>query len=139
MNDAIKLAIKKGGYDFEKKENDGLIPPLKFSRSEFRIHSKYKELMVRALYLDAQGKEYGSWVRFEQWARNHANRCILDPLFWQALGKALGKARQYVGSNPFDFGGSKPKRWWKVKAHQYFDLVLTGGNTEKFWKELLNQ
>lgn len=122
MNEAIKLAIEKGGYDFEKMEHDGLQPPLKFSHSEFYTHSKYKELMVRALYLDAKGKEYGSWVRFEQWVRNHANRCVLDPLFWQALGKALG----WKGA-------------WKHYAHQYFDLLLTGGDTEKFWKELTPQ
>jgi hypothetical protein len=58
---------------------------------------------------------------------------VLNPLFWQALGKALGWSEE---TNP---AAGNPKLWygdWKQKAHQYLDLLLTGGDTEKFWKEL---
>jgi hypothetical protein len=109
----------------------------------------------------------------------HEDSCTTDPLFWQALGRALGWdsntgssysccfsqeglkvfSKQKVG---IIVGESKDKECWRVQwlgnsskevysknyilvkdwlyqAHQYFDLLLTGGDTEKFWKELLNQ
>lgn len=72
---------------------------------------------------------------------------VLDPLFWQALGKALGwietgkHFRRYEHddyeecSQCIEYGESSQ---WIHYAHQYFDLALTGGDTEKFWKELIN-
>lgn len=81
MNEALKLAIEKGGY---------------------------KEL-------------YQTIGRIEE-------QIALDPLFWQALGKALGWDGWSV-----QFYGDE----WLFHAHQYFDLVLTGGDTEAFWKELI--
>jgi hypothetical protein len=81
MNDAIKLAIEKGGYENK---------PIWITESDI----------------------------------------ILDPLFWQALSKALGW-KEFAGRGE----GSYPI--WKWQAHRYFDLVLTGGNKEKFWEELL--
>lgn len=96
MNNAIKLAIEKGGY-----------------RGGNQFTQEYK--------------------------RHYA-----DPLFWQALGKALGwKGLVHKedgvecalrGRDPVDFTYEK----WQYHAHQYFDLVLTGGDTEKFWKDLIN-
>jgi len=75
---------------------------------------------------------------------------ILDSQFWQALGKALGWGFvNSAGQRKNQFWVSKEKNrdkdWerqikqheWKWQAHQYFDLVLTGNHTEKFWKELL--
>jgi hypothetical protein len=59
-------------------------------------------------------------------------KIALDPSFWQALGKALGweKANRET----------RTEIWleWKWNAHRFYDLVLTGGDTEKIWKELLN-
>lgn len=50
------------------------------------------------------------------------NAAILDPTFWQSLGKALGwEARDD----------------WQQNAHRFYDLILTGGDTKKFWDELL--
>lgn len=116
MNEAIKLAIEKGGYEaveFPIGHND----------------KYYKE------------------------------KIALDPLFWQALGKALGENREhewfrcenenckadseYVSMIFCSYCGTKLSKfikhseWWKTTAMQYFDLVLTGGDTEKFFKELL--
>jgi hypothetical protein len=63
---------------------------------------------------------------------------ILDPLFWQALGKALGWGEN-AGIKSSDIENTwLPLSGWKYHAHQYFDLVLTGGDVEKFWKELLS-
>lgn len=64
---------------------------------------------------------------------------ILDPLFWQALGKALG----WGGDG--SLRSSDLEDYWipisgpKYFAHQHLDLLLTSGDTEKFWKELLAQ
>lgn len=79
------------------------------------------------------------WI-VKHWSTG-VNEMLLDPLFWQALGKALGwtfdgKFSRFSETMTF---GEFEKRHWKTHAHQYFDLVLTGGNTEKFWKELLNK
>jgi hypothetical protein len=55
----------------------------------------------------------------------------LDPSFWQALGKALGwnvTGRQLAMN-------SKPN--WQIWATRFYDLILTGGDTEKFWADLL--
>ncbi len=115
MNEAIKLAVEKGGYNH------------------------------RFEYL----------IKRERWRMT-----ILDPLFWQSLGKALkwdveidrqrcpipcerAKGLNWVSAD-FCFGCGKPVEWYKTKtrnwksyALNYFDLVLTGGDTEKFWEELL--
>jgi hypothetical protein len=64
-----------------------------------------------------------------------AEHIVLDPKFFQALGKALG------------WGETEIYRWdgeplltmyWKFQATQYFDLLMTGGSTEKFWKQLIS-
>ena len=60
---------------------------------------------------------------------------IQDPLFWQALGKALGWGFN-LKKNPFDEDEIGVDRWL-AEALNYFHLVLTGGNTEKWWQELL--
>ena len=61
------------------------------------------------------------------------NTCILDPLFWQALGKALGwKCMQSMNRG---YENSD----WAEAWHDYINVLATGGNTEKFWKELLKQ
>jgi hypothetical protein len=47
---------------------------------------------------------------------------LLDPLFWQALGRALG------------WGPSM----WLYMALPYFKVRLTGASEENFWVDLLN-
>ena len=57
-----------------------------------------------------------------------AYRIALDPSFWQALGKALGWS---------EFEDETGHYFWRVTAHDFYDLILTGGDTEKFWDDLL--
>jgi hypothetical protein len=69
----------------------------------------------------------------------HDSITVTDPLFWQALGKALGwkKNRTF---NHFTYGKFILQEYtpeWLHHALRYHELVLTGGSTEKFWKELL--
>ena len=89
MNEAIKLAIEKGGYD--------------------KHHSC----------------EGGKGCRA-------AKSEILDPLFWQALGKALDAENLRFAGN-----GQPMRPAWLVYALRYHEVALTGGDTEKFWKDLL--
>jgi len=54
----------------------------------------------------------------------HSEALVLDPAFWQALGRALGWEEYH----------------WKhdrTTQHRFYDLVLTGGDTEAYWNELL--
>jgi hypothetical protein len=102
MNNAIKLAVEKGGYD---------TPSTKI--------------------ITLQGRRYGLNT-INKWYQAYV---MTDPLFWQALGKALGWSKELYKDNPFD--GTAIWQTWQYHAHQYFDLVLTGGDTEKFWKSLI--
>jgi hypothetical protein len=75
---------------------------------------------------------------------------FLDHRFWKALGEALG----WIGYQCMNCGykhfseigfseccqywvSAKTQPQWQYHAHQYLDLILTGGDTEKFWKDLL--
>lgn len=103
MNEAIKLAIEKGGYP-----------------------AQWDELYGQAVFSDNDGGYF---------ANNY--KMVLDPLFWQALGKALGWG-EIDFSIPHYYNRQDPKPSCILcQAHIYFDLVLTGGDTKQFWKDLL--
>lgn len=117
MNEAIKLAIEKGGY-------------------EPQVENKL------SLYLMSNG-EIADIENHEMYAVEDVidtKAFLLDPQFWQALGKALGWNRDYKIGIQHIVGQS----WmiipaWQYWANHYFNLILTGGDTEAFWKELLKQ
>jgi len=78
----------------------------------------------------------------EYWTREHFCVVALDLSFWQALFPWTGFDGHYIKCALYekqdeDCNCSK-KEEWKEKAHHFYDLILTGGNTEKFWQELLN-
>lgn len=148
MNEAIKLAIEKGGYKYGHGidgdyETDGW---------------SYQEIIDDGIQ----------------------DKLVLDPLFWQALGKALGwytyccgdcgsSESRYAelgesgdgwsvclcgldcdGEDLYDKNGNEEMinkdlyAWgnmetWLYHAMRYYKLLLTGGDTEKFWQELLNK
>lgn len=64
-------------------------------------------------------------LRWEIWA--------LDPTFWQSLGKALGWVDGDI-ELPFDWHFQS-----KLSAHKFYEIILTGGDVERFWTELLNE
>ncbi|MCK9369528.1 hypothetical protein M0R04_06445 [Candidatus Dojkabacteria bacterium] len=103
MNEAIKLAIEKGGYDKER---------MKYPIAEYNMY--LDELIAP-----------------------------LDPLFWQALGKALGWAECEPWWNDDKQMMICPTLHitpcWSVYALRFFELTLTQGDTEAFWKELLRK
>lgn len=60
----------------------------------------------------------------------------LDPSFWQSLGKVLVWEKM---CDPYcRFENCVDCANWLPKAHRFYDLILTGGDTEKFWEELLS-
>ncbi len=85
----------------------------------------------------------------------------LDPTFWQALGKSLGwkygnvcecggsisdciiNSKRVIGYKYQCFGicgkfyEGINRHEWDMNAHRFYDLILTGGDTEKFWEEIL--
>jgi hypothetical protein len=58
----------------------------------------------------------------------------LDPTFWQALGKALGgknwTQKEYIDEREVEA--------WFANAINFYWLILTNGDTDKFWNELLS-
>lgn len=71
-------------------------------------------------------------------------RIVLDPLFWQALGRALGweekdkkSEEMWRRTGPFSDMLIGMFEWHKA-ATKYFDLVLRGRDTEAFFKSLIN-
>lgn len=72
---------------------------------------------------------------------------VLDPLFWQALGKALGWADTFDNVTKgirFNTNGEsvmtevhRGEVVWQHYVHCFYDLILTGQPTEKFWADLL--
>lgn len=58
----------------------------------------------------------------------------LDKTFWQSLGKALGKEGIEL-TRSHENWDTEP--WWQYAARRFYDLILTGGDIEKFWNEVL--
>lgn len=54
----------------------------------------------------------------------------LDPTFWQSLGNALGKPNRV---------SLQHLQWWLAAATSFYDLTLTGGDTQAFWDDLLGK
>lgn len=101
MNEAIKLAIEKGGY--------------------------------RPYFKDSSIEDSINFILFDYEAPSHSE-IICDPLFWQALSKALGwkEHLEHWGWNIYRMPAD-----WRHYAHKYFDIKLTNGNEEEFWKGLI--
>lgn len=87
----------------------------------------------------------GGWPRPTNTTYNRYSetKTVLDPLFWQALGKALGWPPQenYAFADRPDLA---QLTWGEIKAtrpfaraHVFYEIVLTGGDTEAFWNEIL--
>jgi hypothetical protein len=76
------------------------------------------------------------------------NETVLDPLFWQCLGKAMGedilpdKARvtmyQYdgVSKDPIEVKVA-PMTVWRAQMHHFIDHLAEGKDAESFFNDLL--
>jgi len=59
--------------------------------------------------------------------------CVLDPLFWQSLGRSLGWRDE-----EFDiYDSGKPFQEWKEQWHSFIDHLADGKDAESFFEELL--
>lgn len=66
---------------------------------------------------------------------------FLDPLFWQALGKALGwdeKDKELKTSYHDGVGFVSPWPHWKYFWHLFIDHCAEGKDIDSFFEELLN-
>lgn len=93
-------------------------------------------------------EEKGKWVGGRVEGIEHYWHSIaLDPSFWQSLGKVLGWTKNictdcltpYVDKTSCTCGMSYPPLddTWHLHAMRFYDLILTGGDTDAFWEELL--
>lgn len=109
MEKAIKTAIE-GGWKPEYADH--------------KIHKAYRRA--------------GSWAKkgntssFIDWG--HA---FLDPLFWQALGKAMGwwDGKKFPKWHP---KGEKPKAHWQIHMQSFIDHLIAGKSPDLFFMELLS-
>lgn len=62
---------------------------------------------------------------------NHWRDIALDKDFWQALGKALGWLTCDCEQK------TCAARWWLTNAQNFNTCILTGGDTDAFWRELI--
>ncbi len=82
---------------------------------------------------------------------NHAIKsCILDPLFWQALGKAEGWRQdpsrctgcQTIGCGKANHMTDCPEKnrpvSWNENWHKFIDHLAKGEDVDSFFKDLLN-
>lgn len=73
----------------------------------------------------------------------------LDPIFWQALGKSCGWQKQpylcpgcqTIGTREGNHMNACPHKYrrgdWREEALEFYDLILTGGDTTAYWEEIL--
>lgn len=114
---AIELAIEKGGY------------------LDFNGTVTLKALPTGLVNVKEDRAGVGGFHTTQNISKEKA---ILDPLFWQALGKALGWERIMGFDEMFSPAQDEAFEWYH-NAMKYYHLLLTGENTEDFWKELLNK
>lgn len=91
--------------------------------------------MEKAIKLARENGYFTYYPQVEWVLKVTQNNICLDPLFWQALGKALDwRPKQYFHKQ---WNNGKPCPEWGVHASRFFELKLTGGDEEKFWEELI--
>lgn len=87
----------------------------------------------RAIELSIEGGYEIAYNMSQTKGTMRQNEIALDPEFWSALGKSLGWDEEVTSSN-FKIDSMSG---WEHYALWFTHLILTGGNTESFWAELL--
>lgn len=72
---------------------------------------------------------------------------LLDPLFWQALGKADGWKDVYIGQPKYVKGalygqsvtGNEVWQEWLYHWHRFIDHLAQGGDVDEFFNNLLKK
>jgi len=60
---------------------------------------------------------------------------LLDPLFWQALGKAMGWETRITFYNSF-IGGKENNDPWRLEMHRFIDHLAEGKTIESYFETL---
>lgn len=123
METAIKKAIEEGYY----------VKPLLGTRGKQRVESGK---IVTVAKKSADGWESTEYERLED---VNIHKLLLDPLFWQCLGKALG----------WNDYSERRKMWapestshlledgWKHQWHRFIDHLAEGKHAESFFSNLV--
>ena len=117
----IQQAIEKsieGGW----KKGEKVIEALEFNEKMFESHPHIATITKSSLELES----------------------IINPLFWQSLGKALGRC-DVNDINPLHKIENKvicvvckrKDEWWRETWHRFIDHLSEDKDPEKFFKELL--
>lgn len=118
MNEAIKLAIEKGGWKYQLTD----IPV--FEEFSSRSQSGW------SVYSEHQGVKLQKGL--------NVSEIILDPLFWQALGKALGWGSSNKCATCGDGIVSHGFMWdWQMEWHRFIDWIADGKDVDLFFKDLI--
>lgn len=79
----------------------------------------------------------GGWEPKQVWDK--CDSYLLDPFFWQALGKAEGWAKKPVYSWTYEFDNSKLTQRWRVEWFNFIDHLAEGKHMDSFFKDLLTK
>jgi hypothetical protein len=129
MEKAIQKAIEGGWNAFDLCHKACVTP------ASFQINGDLIE------FFEDEYKDEGV-VEFD------IEKCFLDPLFWQALGKSFGWEEMYCtsgdgceypwGSGMHEYGCNwTGKNEWKEQWHSFIDHLAEGKSAESFFETLL--
>jgi len=100
---------------------------------ETAIRGGWKPYSIGAFgYLDFQFPDIHNMI--DDIDEASINDVIVDPLFWQALGKELG----WCGVGYVNIGESK-RIQWKQKMYRMIDHLINGGTVEEYLISLLDK
>lgn len=96
--------------------------------------------MENAIKKAIEGGYNGIQVGLEFWcgietktAKEYPQLALLDPLFWQSLGKAMGwKEKMYIEGK-----GERNVKEWLEYWHNFIDHLAEGKDADSFFNELL--
>lgn len=98
--------------------------------------------MEKAIKLSIEGGYSVSNAVNSRWAeraeeKDYSN-IVIDPLFWQALGKVegWGKTKNFTGQRKDSLLNLWPEEW-QVYWHCFIDGLIEGKNKDSFFEELL--
>ncbi len=115
MNEAIKRAIE-GGWKV---------------CSEVPLSFRFKQFGADGFYAF-----YPTEITDKGFYRLEKSTILLDPLFWQALGKAEGWKLEWFKCSP-NCGNKIRNGDWEYQMHRFLDHIIQGGNIDDFFKTLL--
>jgi len=84
-------------------------------------------------------KDSGSYSEIENLNLYSISTFVLDPLFWQALGKAEGWKGKYEYTYHDSFGTGTPFEYpaWLRYWHSFIDHLADGKDIDSFFNNLL--